>query len=388
MRNRRLVPAAVLALATALPGAAQPAFAPKPSTIPDAKLQEAVRKGMAFLKAAKLPKVHSQSTDSLVLYAFLHGGMPRQDPAFQKYLKQVVDAPPAKTYHVAVAAMTLSELDRVGYRWKLLQYCEFLVNSQCKNGQWSYGEKVKVTKGKPPKQAPAAVSSGPGGQMVRSTRLYGTRYPEGARPAGAGNTLARSIVRQTGRGKASGDNSNSQYAALGLRACAEAGLYPDPKCIQDAMRWWAGCQGSDGGWGYKEETKGGRGSLTAGGVGAVAIYDWMINRSWKKDLMVVKGVKWLDGHWTVSKNPGHDRHLYYYLYALERLGMIVGTDYIGSHDWYDEGARFIIKSQKPNGSWVKPDGRKWDKGADVVVDTCFAILFLRKATRPLVYSGH
>ena len=61
----------------------------------------------------------------------------------------------------------------------------------------------------------------------------------------------------------------------------------------------------------------------------------------------------------------------YYLYGLERIGMLYGTDRIGSHDWYDEGAAWLIKHQADNGSWRN------------VPDTCFAILFLRRATAPL-----
>ncbi len=386
--SRRIVVWLALGIGSGIvPAAAQPAFKPKPSSIPQAEIEAALRKGAAFLKGAAVPQIHSQSGNSLVLYALLHSGLPREDETFQTLLQQVVKAPPAKTYHVALAAMALSEMDKVGYRWKLEEYAQFLVNTQCQNGQWSYGEKVKIDSPGPPKADPASVASGPGGQAVRSARLFGTRYPEGYVAGAGGNTAARTVVRQTDRGKPEGDNSNSQYAALGLRACAEAGVYPDPRCIESAMRWWAQCQ-NDGGWGYKGDEKGTRGSLTAGGVGAVAIYNWMINRDWKSDLMVKKGVMWLNEKWSVSKNPGADRNFYYYLYALERAGMIVGTDTLGDHDWYDEGARAIMKQQAKNGSWCEPDGRNYDKDEQRLVDTCFALLFLSKATRPLVYSGH
>ena len=70
-----------------------------------------------------------------------------------------------------------------------------------------------------------------------------------------------------------------------------------------------------------------------------------------------------------------------YLYALERVGILSGTVDIGTHDWYREGANFILKSQKEDGSWKTATG-----GGNAVWDTCFAILFLKRATRPLVAS--
>jgi len=87
----------------------------------------------------------------------------------------------------------------------------------------------------------------------------------------------------------------------------------------------------------------------------------------------------------VTANPGtHDAAdggqggwQYYYLYALERAGIFVGTETLGAHEWYAEGAQYLLAQQKDDGSWLS-------KGADHAIwDTCFAILFLRRATRPL-----
>ena len=55
---------------------------------------------------------------------------------------------------------------------------------------------------------------------------------------------------------------------------------------------------------------------------------------------------------------------------------------MGTHEWYPEGAKALLASQKVDGSWgVGTVGEnKVDRGT---VDTCFAILFLKRATRPL-----
>src|SRR5206468_12811238 len=85
-------------------------------------------------------------------------------------------------------------------------------------------------------------------------------------------------------------------------------------------------------------------------------------------------------------NPPHNPGLpwnwnYYYLYALERVGMLYGTPSIGTHDWYAEGSRKLLELQQSDGSWWdRVDGNKHQGGASR--DTCFALLFLKRATRP------
>ena len=57
--------------------------------------------------------------------------------------------------------------------------------------------------------------------------------------------------------------------------------------------------------------------------------------------------------------------------------MLYGTEMMGTHKWYPEGAKVLIETQAANGSW----------GAGTV-DTCFAILFLKRATRSLGVATH
>jgi hypothetical protein len=76
--------------------------------------------------------------------------------------------------------------------------------------------------------------------------------------------------------------------------------------------------------------------------------------------------------------------LYYYLYALERAGVLAATETFGLHNWYVEGAEAILSSQRADGSWLAPlpHGDRSEM-TNVAWDTCFAILFLKRATRPL-----
>jgi hypothetical protein len=65
---------------------------------------------------------------------------------------------------------------------------------------------------------------------------------------------------------------------------------------------------------------------------------------------------------------------YYYLYSLERVGALTARKYVGKHDWYREGADELLKRQLPNGAWPG------EMGEDELVNSCFALLFLRRAT--------
>jgi len=72
-------------------------------------------------------------------------------------------------------------------------------------------------------------------------------------------------------------------------------------------------------------------------------------------------------------------YLFYYLYAIERAGMLYGTERFGSHLWYPEGARYLLEHQSPDGSWK---GIKGDFQSESET-TSFAILCLSRGTRPL-----
>jgi hypothetical protein len=93
---------------------------------------------------------------------------------------------------------------------------------------------------------------------------------------------------------------------------------------------------------------------------------------------------WLDLNWTVARNAGAGApnwHLYY-LYGLERAGALAGRGLVGEHDWYLEGAKHILGMQKPDGRWSTGTlGSGETEGSDAL-DTAWALLFLKRATRP------
>jgi hypothetical protein len=368
--------------------------------VDDQKVQEAIRKGVAFLRTAPTPgasKAKIDGSEELVLFTLLHAGVPDDDPKIKALLQKVLAGRLERTYPVALQAMCLEEIDRVRFQPRLAQCAQFLIDNQCQNGQWSYGEATPAVAGLPTEaaRAPAAPSGGvrvAGGPRVKPK--VEKRWP----------------IARTRAGPATGDNSNSQYAALGLRACHDAGiLMPREvfvlavKALREGQRpkapdWKGGTptglpSGSvPRGWCYHSPgAHKAYFTMTAGAVGALVIYDSLLGREWKKDSAVNDGLAWLAANFSVTENVGPMEwealpvnELYYGLYALERAGMLYGTEKIGDRFWYAEGARALLASQRADGSWSEePLDKSW---STPTWDTCFAVLFLRRATAPLVPS--
>jgi hypothetical protein len=131
------------------------------------------------------------------------------------------------------------------------------------------------------------------------------------------------------------------------------------------------------------------GSMTTSGIAALAICKSELERNrayWKKwkhkaNQAIRDGCAWLAHYFRVDCNPRMRRAFhYYYLYGLERAGVLAGTYDFGKHDWYNEGAHLILKQQKPKGYWEE----RFDGRTGPLATTCFALLFLKRATIPLV----
>ncbi len=378
------------------------AFAAGTTTAQDQKqIDAAIDKGIAWLKTAGSPKKVDDPTmgsEELILWTFVKAGVSPRDGRFQELLKYLLEVPLERTYKVALQAMILEELERVKHQGRIAQCAQFLVDNQCQNGQWSYGT---------PSVASAVPPTPTGGTDVASGG--GVRKFDTGEKREKPKVTRKLNVRPTRQGPADGDNSNSQYAALGLRACHDAGIVIPKGVFQLAKRGWETAQhpeakdapdkrvasgatgGSPRGWCYdKTGDHPAYGSMTAGAVGSLAIHDHLLGLDWKKDPALKDGLAWMGAHFSVTENVGPCQHgsspkvfYYYYLYALERTGMLLDMPQIGNRDWYAEGAKVLLAEQRADGVWNVGDKYMHHLPA---WDTCYAILFLRRATRPLVAS--
>src|SRR5262245_41579585 len=185
------------------------AWAQDPNAVSQREIDQAIRKGAEYLKTAPSTGgwLHA-NCDELILLTMIHAGIPETNPKFDEYLRHCVQAPLEKTYKVACLAMALEELDAERYQMKIAQCAAFLVDNQATNGQWSYGAPVDV-KNYPYVEKEKKVETGvkPGG-----ARDFGGARERGKKPS------RQIVVPQTKHTGDKGDNSNSQYASLGLRA--------------------------------------------------------------------------------------------------------------------------------------------------------------------------
>ncbi len=71
----------------------------------------------------------------------------------------------------------------------------------------------------------------------------------------------------------------------------------------------------------------------------------------------------------------------YYLYGLERVGRLTNQRFIGRHDWYREGAEYLVSKQDRLSGFWKGVGLAEDNPH---IGTSFALLFLSKGRRPVL----
>ena len=62
---------------------------------------------------------------------------------------------------------------------------------------------------------------------------------------------------------------------------------------------------------------------------------------------------------------------YYFLWSLERVAVALDLDTLGGKDWYAWGSEILVANQAADGSWHGEYA--------ATVDTCFALLFLKRA---------
>src|SRR5262249_54493676 len=84
----------------------------------------------------------------------------------------------------------------------------------------------------------------------------------------------------------------------------------------------------------------------------------------------------LDTHGAPGQRPIGNIGLYF-LWSVERVGVLYNLRTIGGKDWYRWGADLLVKHQGADGSWAC--GGYW--GSSHHVDTSFALLFLKRANR-------
>ena len=194
------------------------------------------------------------------------------------------------------------------------------------------------------------------------------------------------------------DNSNTQYALLGLNAASEVGVPVKPEVWTLARDYWQACQRNDGGWGYTMDAKQvATGSMTCAGISSLVITglkrfqgqefltgDVIHNcGQGAVNLDLHRALDWMAGHFRVGENINQNQTWkFYYLYGMERAGRLSGLRFFGDHDWYREGAEELVHCQDNLEGFWKGTGYE----SDEVLATSFALLFLAKGRAPVLVN--
>ena len=290
---------------------------------------------------------------ALVVLALRAAGVPADDPAIEKAIRTRLlvfgrgDRPGlpqlkgSETYCLSLLAMALQAVDSKRFTEPLIAIRDRLAGGQLANGQWTY-------------------------DCARGT---GAKRP------------------------AEGDNSNTQYAILGLRAILHAGLEIDAGVWKRCEAWWRTTTHERGGWHYSKTRMAWKRklSMTSAGIGALAmclegIHGKQAASVIREDATLNRALQYLGELLLVHEYDGQELYTYY---GVERAGVLMDVkDFKSLHramDWYQEGARRLLHAQHKTGAWGHPRARSDVQGSGYgfVVDTAYGLLFLCKATQTL-----
>ncbi len=332
-----------------------------------AKVDDAIKRGQTYL--LQQPKIGAEG--SLTCYALIKSGIDKQHPDVVKQVQDVVAK--CRTtgyqpglqhiYEAGVDAMLLEAVDPVANKPQLQLIANFLISRQLACGGWYYPHEERLNQG---------------------------------------------------------DTSITQYAVLGLWAASRAGVEVPIEVWEKTAQWLMKSQCPDGGFAYHPTdglkstitmTAAGTGSLLIirrelfGGGGEVSdpvrpggpapagrrfgVLEQAADEPMTKpeapkvktvstlskssvDKVIKEGVQWTTAHF----GDRSSEWVCYYFYGIERVAALLGTDKIGTHNWYDDGAAELLTRQLPDGSW--------NDQSRAIPSTALAILFLTKATSTIL----
>lgn len=199
-------------------------------------------------------------------------------------------------------------------------------------------------------------------------------------------------------------NSRTKFGLLGLWAGAKHGVGVPTNLWTDIEEHYVKSQNKDGGWPYNNtQWDHSRGSMTAAGLIALHVirdyHYWpQYQQTGRTDDMPIqqsidKALRWFDKHFVVDHVPevggkkGGYSNVFYYLYAMERVGEASGIKYFNNKPWFESGARFIFDQLEHDR--LKP-GREINskypgaEAANQVTSMAFALLFLSRGRAPVM----
>jgi hypothetical protein len=403
---------------------------PDVPTSTDEKIKNAIKKGVAWLKARQLPDgswgvidggkayegkadeahiyKHPAGPTALALYALLKSKEPVDDPIVKKGFKYLQSKfkIPGGAYE---CSMMLLAVTATADPFKKTKASE------------AQGDKIKFPgaewKDWAQKLHDALIDK------KKKAKSMGWRYMHGGTEPDGKNA----------------DNSGTQLAALALLAAERCGIKTDNQVWNDMATFALDQQDADGqpwdravydrtpkdldrsklgdkdkgryapaagdkpakdkarGFAYIKGLKNpdegaATGGMTACAIGTIMMARYVLTKAdrndetWKKrdqaqiQQAIYDGCAWLDQNYSTWANPQKKTtNVYnvYYLYCCERAFDLIDNLLLGKNHWYLDMAEQICARQDAKGFW-KSDTTL---NPQDVLDTCFALLFLKRSTR-------
>ncbi len=339
---------------------------------------------------------------ALPALTLLECGVPPKDPQMQKaaaYIRQVAVALPTDnprgtdmTYDLALAVLFLDRLGDATDKPLIQRLALRLVAGQTGTGGWSYvcprltdQEQQLLTsallKQEHDPNAPLDIKAVDPGKLV----VDGGPLPPKLKILGVWNDRINGP-----NARIPGDNSNTQFAILALLAAKKYDL-PLHRSLALIVKRFREIQNPSGSWGYPgmrvESHVSPQPTMTCAGLLGLAVGLGLEKeaKSGKgkkvaEDPGIQKGLQLLAGHNLGVGNPtGRWTNVpltnMYFLWSVERVGVIYNLKKIGDRDWYLWGAEMLVANQAADGSW--PNGGF--HGSHPAINTSFGLLFLRRA---------
>lgn len=326
------------------------------------QVRASINKAITFLKKQQRAngtwlEVVSQEggSTSLITLALLNAGVPVNDPTIQRSLQFLRTIDPKRTYATSLQTMVFCVAEPSRDKFLIDRNVKWLDAQQFRDGSpydggWGYG-------------------SGPDTGVA--------------------------------------DNSNTQFALLALHEAERVGVRPRTNLVWiKAKQYLMNGQKADGSWPYRVTGGESTGSMTSAGIAGMVIVsgkqrsgDALVSgnrivccRNEKSDeaTRIEAGLRWLGENFSVRRNPGTAGNiwLYYYLYALERVGRLTAQRHFENadgdrFDWYREGCDYLVRTQDQMSGYWLGEGRSEKSGE---ITTALALLFLSKGRRPNLIS--
>jgi hypothetical protein len=352
-RNLTLIAAVTTgSLAAALPAPAAE-DAPRGDALVE-QVNRAIKRGVDHLLDLQRPdgsweiaQARRGGETSLVLLALLNAGLKPDEAHVARGLEWLRRLEPEHTYVVGLQTMVFAAADDPLDKGRIQRNADWLVNARLVNGG----------------------------------RLAGWTYQ------GQGLRVGM------------GDNSNTQYALLGLHAAHQAGAKIAHSVWVAIRDYYTATQhgpgsADRGAWGYQPRAADARLTMTTAGLCGLIIAGTELNQSrermqgdglaaqncgrYRESERIQWALEWIGDHFQLEDRMA----TYYNLYGIERAGRLSGLRYLGRHDWYGEGCTYLVDHQAADGSW----SRRGNIDGAPTISTSFALLFLSKGRTPVLIS--